>query len=553
MGTRQLLTLESKADSVDNLCDESASGLLIGLRLQNGRLELGTSCMPWTLVEREVPWEEAAEISFLAKVGNCTGLMPINGSELWADCQGIPELRPCPDPDKCCCNENYQYNEESQTCEICPTSILPDQPIYVCPSGMAVIGVDAGEATEGHGTTSLPPQFLISTICSLRLRCGALQMRHWAGAGFPTVWAFWEPAVEEAAGLELPGIVNLGLSFQWWHYAAAGGGLVLICCCLCRCCSSQSSQVYGDVQPRSKVNRTRILTILKLPFTLTWHVLIKPAASFVFHFGLEPLWRRALRPALNRFLATRFAKASGGFLVRLWRLFWRCLTCICPCLRRLEKISAKATFDALRNPVASGKAARNKVARRLELRRQLMAGTFSAEKAREELVNQLKRGLIDEKELGIRQREIDDAVKAMQGMSEKVSMVERLKKSKDVVKSVKNIKAATAMKSMKSFSKSSASMSMTDLKARRFWQCCRRAPRESEDDETEVTPDEVESETHKMPVEDVEDDEWEYFWEEEEEEEVLEDDQVIEPVQTDRTFGPVPSRGSESDQQISRM
>eukprot|EP00913_Durusdinium_trenchii_P027260 g25574.t2 len=60
-----------------------------------------------------------------------------------------------------------------------------------------------------------------------------------------------------------------------------------------------------------------------------------------------------------------------------------------------------------------------------------MAGTFSAEKSKDDLVNQLKRGEIDEDELAIRQREIDDLVKTVQLMSDKKSMVDRMKKSKE--------------------------------------------------------------------------------------------------------------------------
>ena len=528
IGNRQLLTLDAAHATLDSTttkiaCDEGASGLLVGLTFHGQGLT--AACMPWALVEREMSWlesgEESSSLGAESPAGNCTGLVPINGSENWADCQGIQHLRPCPNPDKCCCNKNFQYSELSQTCDACQQQDSADvkEQMRLCPLGMAVVGLDAWESQIEH--EDLPSPLLISTICSLRLHCGPLNLRHWSGMDKgPKVSAFWEPLVEDA-GLELPGLANLG-SFEWWHYAAAAGAaLLLLCCCYRCCCRTSQANVFGDVQPKSKVSQRRVLGLVILPFSLAWGFAIKPVAAAIFTFILEPFWRRALQPVLAWLLASRLARIIGGILRRLWKL----LTYCCPCLRRFERFSAKQLWQTIRNPVAASKNARAKVARRLELRRQVMAGTFSAEKSKDDLVNQLKRGEIDEDELAIRQREIDDLVKTVQLMSDKKSMVDRMKKSKE---SLKSLGKASKEPSHNPDEEGSQPKGVAFC-------CCRRLPTKSIDEEDFDIPQahvEVETEAQpdeKLPQEGKDNDEGGTFGEEEWEEEGVDDDEIVDP------------------------
>ncbi|CAJ1387570.1 unnamed protein product, partial [Effrenium voratum] len=504
-------------------CDAAASGLLVGLRPRGAEWLAGLSvaCQPWAAVERDEAWEEAGEeLGGGRSVSNCTGLVPINGSELWANCQGIPELKPCPDPEKCCCNENFQYSELTQLCEACDLAAAASEPMRLCPLGMAVIGADVGAVREDEW----PPELRTSRVCSLRLRCGLLHLRHWAGSAEATQVASWQPQVQQE-DLALPGFAELGL--EWWHYAAAGGGLLVILYCLYRgCCASQSANVYGDTQAS---DRKSIFSRLKPSAVLP--MIYRPLVSLLSRL-LEPLWRRLLRPVLVWVAQTRAARASWGLAKRVGSCAWQRLTRWFPCLRRLERISLAKAWQTLRDPMGASQATRQKVVRRWEIRRQILAGTFSAQQAKEDLVNQLKRGEINEQELAARQKEIDELVAQAASLRARRSMKDRLSTSRDVFRT-------KSLGALSSFRKSGTSLS--EHRGRGCC-CCRRPPDDMDDwPNEEVEQDVQETQATEQPKAE-DDDEWEYFWEEDEEEEGFEDDVEVDASlsQTD-VLGPLPS------------
>ncbi|CAE7216630.1 unnamed protein product [Symbiodinium natans] len=572
-GNRQLLSFtDSGGDAeVEVLrCDARASSLLVGVRLvlwrQRKVAGFAAACAAWAQVERVIPWDAETHEELQPQVAsadletgaNCTGLVPIEGSERWASCQGMANLKPCPDPEMCCCDKDFQYIEALGSCEPCTAEAALERPRRLCPPGTAVIGFYAGvAASEGSGHQAVGSDLLISTICSIRLRCGPLQVRQWAGHPSTTgslVVAGWDPPVEQAGDLELPGLANLGFELQWWHYVAAGAALLFLLCCVYRYCRTSQATVYGDVQTGGKSSWSNLKSVVKLPSQVVWRYILRPIGSLVLRM-LEPIWTRALRPVLRWIGGTRAARLLAGFGRRLWRL----LKCCCPCLRRLEKVSFKETLKAARDPMAASKSTRARVARQWELRRQLMSGTLDAQKAKDDLLGQLKRGEIDEKELGIRQREIDDLVAKSQAMMSKASLKDRVKSMRSQ-SSFRPLSATKSFNVSKTFSATmsfarSGSMHSAREDGGRCCACCRRLPKEESKEEQvqgaaeAAAQDPDESKGSKWRPED--DEEWEYFWEEDSEEEDFEDDQMVD-VSPARTrgqseslgFGPVASRTS---------
>eukprot|EP00439_Symbiodinium_sp_Y106_P022949 s5205_g2.t2 len=583
-GNRQILSFTDAGENAEVevlRCDERASSMLVGVRLALWRRRkaagLAAACAAWAQVERGIAWDSEAHEELEPEVAsmeletgaNCTGLVPINGSERWASCQGMANLKPCPDPEMCCCNEDFQYIEALGSCEPCAAGEASERPRRLCPRGTAVVGFYAGIASsEGSRHQAVGSDLLISTICSIRVSCGPLEVRHWAGDSSiigSLVVARWDPPVQEAGDLELPGLANLG-ELEWWHYAAAGGALVLVLYCIYRCCRTSQSTVYGDVQTGTKSSWTTFKGAMKLPFQVVWRYLLRPIGSLVLRM-LEPVWVRVLRPLLRWMAATRAARLLAGIARRLWRL----LTCCCPCLRRLEKISLRETLKAARDPMAASKTTRARVARQWELRRQLMSGTFDAQKAKDDLLGQLKRGEIDEKELGARQREIDELLAKSQAMTSKTSLKDRVKSLKSQG-SLRPLSAAKSVGASKMFSASMSfarSASLREDGARKCCACCRRLPVREEDEEEKQEaaiaaaqkPEESKEQTKRATVQKEDDEEWEYFWEEDSEEEDFEDDQMVDvsPATTQSrgrseslAFGPVASRTSGASQLTSR-
>eukprot|EP00931_Biecheleriopsis_adriatica_P017893 TRINITY_DN12682_c0_g2_i5.p1 TRINITY_DN12682_c0_g2~~TRINITY_DN12682_c0_g2_i5.p1 ORF type:complete len:3456 (+),score=703.92 TRINITY_DN12682_c0_g2_i5:578-10369(+) len=464
-GDKQLLTRsqdEAASIQVDNLeCDAKASSLLVGGRMEVWRkrrmLGVTAACSPWVQVERAIPWDRGGgeELEPLRTAGteiktsaNCSGAAPIVGSDLWAHCQGIEDLRPCPgNPDECCCNVDFEYNPVLKSCEPCSgskDSSTAQSEMRLCPPGMAVAGFHAGlvEASKGGTSQAFGSDIAAATVCSIRLVCRDLRVRNFAGNTASTkdlVEADWEEPVEETTGLGLPGIG--GFQIEIWQYAVAGGVLLLLLflfyyyCCR----SSEADMVFGDtlVGERRGVLMT-IIRVVTVPIGLLWRLLVKPAANLLWRFFFGPLWRICLKPILDRVRQTRAYKAVAERMWNFARRVGRCLMFVFPCLRRFENLPAKEIL-ALLNPLTMPGNIKDWAIDQLEARKEKALMALSPRSLTTKLEAMVASGAITEKEMKLKLKE-QQALTLGGGLKEKKKKMTTRARIRAAWKTLRNLK-----------------------------------------------------------------------------------------------------------------
>ncbi|CAE8587081.1 unnamed protein product [Polarella glacialis] len=340
-GDSQLLSRaneEAEGAQVDSIiCEERSSSFMVGGRLQLWRrrrlMGLSAACTPRDQAERGIPWDKeggaelrpATHRSQEDSGTNCTGLDPIANSDLWASCQGIADLRPCPtDTSSCCCNVGFLWSPPSKSCEVCAQSAATESPMRLCPPGMAVAGFQAAVIRQGGKAVAGAREVAAATVCAIQLVCRLLTVRHFAGntrSSLQLVYAGVDQ-MEKEAGDGLPSFTG-AQDIPWWQFAAAGAVLVLLLGGLWYCCCRRGSHVtFGD---EGDVGR-RIL---------------RPVGGLLWRRLFGPIYQRLIEPVVNRLAKTRLCKALGSVLRRIGGVIRRVVLCLCPCIRLCRRGAAK--------------------------------------------------------------------------------------------------------------------------------------------------------------------------------------------------------------------
>jgi len=419
-------------------CAAKDSALMVG-RVEPWRkqriLGLSLACSAWSSAERGTPWDENAVNGSLSPIGvddalgagTCTSNVSIEGSDLWATCTTLPNMRLCPEePNFCCCAETYSYSEDQRRCEPCAdannTEMLSTD-WRMCPAGRAVVGFRAATFSTG-ATESSGSQAQVAAVCAIELVCGTIRVRRYAGANIDpdnlVQYTVDEEQIETAAAEEEEGagITDItNFDFVWYHYVIAGvagtGLVVIIYKLLCR--NQQQHITYGDTEGEDLTGLQLFTRAVAKPFVLLWKRVIKPLyLLFKQHVWLPFYWRVVI-PAQEYIQDTRAYQVTVSVLKQMLTIFVWVMETFCPCVcwlwRRRHKaarIIQSLSPTSLARRWEHGDFSPRTLA--LELRRRIESGELSPRSLKAELAKKYARGELSPRTFKRRMEELARAV-----------------------------------------------------------------------------------------------------------------------------------------------